>query len=74
LIAQDYPDIEYIIVDGASTDSTLDIVRRYGDRIAVVVSEKDKGIYDALNKGIALATGDVVGFLHSDDFSLMTVC
>ena len=68
LIAQDYPDIEYIIVDGASTDSTLDIVRRYGDRIAVVVSEKDKGIYDALNKGIALATGDVVGFLHSDDF------
>ena len=68
MIAQDYPDIEYIIVDGASTDSTLDIVRRYGDRIAVVVSEKDKGIYDALNKGIALATGDVVGFLHSDDF------
>ena len=68
LIAQDYPNIEYIIVDGASTDSTLDIVRRYGDRIAVVVSEKDKGIYDALNKGIALATGDVVGFLHSDDF------
>ena len=68
LIAQDYPDIEYIIVDGASTDFTLDIVRRYGDRIAVVVSEKDKGIYDALNKGIALATGDVVGFLHSDDF------
>lgn len=68
MIAQDYPDIEYIIVDGASTDSTLDIVRRYGDRIAVLVSEKDKGIYDALNKGIALATGDVVGFLHSDDF------
>ena len=68
MIAQDYPNIEHIIVDGASTDSTLDIVTRYGDRIAVVVSEKDKGIYDALNKGIALATGDVVGFLHSDDF------
>lgn len=68
LIAQDYPNIEYIIVDGASTDSTLDIVTRYGDRITTVVSEKDKGIYDALNKGITLATGDVVGFLHSDDF------
>lgn len=67
LIAQDYPDIEYIIIDGSSTDSTLDVIETYGDRVSKVVSEKDKGIYDALNKGIALATGDVVGFLHSDD-------
>jgi glycosyltransferase len=64
---QDYPDIEYIIVDGVSTDSTLKIVEQYGRRVTTVISEKDNGIYDALNKGIALATGDVVGFLHSDD-------
>lgn len=64
---QDYPDIEYIIVDGVSTDSTLKIVEQYGHRVTTVISEKDNGIYDALNKGIALATGDVVGFLHSDD-------
>lgn len=64
---QDYPDIEYIIVDGASTDSTLKIVEQYGHRVTTLISQKDNGIYDALNKGIALATGDVVGFLHSDD-------
>ena len=64
---QDYPDIEYIIIDGASTDSTLKIVEQYGHRVTILISEKDDGIYDALNKGIALATGDVVGFLHSDD-------
>lgn len=67
LNAQDYSDIEYIIIDGASTDATLDIVNLYGHRVTAIVSEQDKGIYDALNKGIALATGDVVGFLHSDD-------
>jgi glycosyltransferase len=67
LNSQSYPDIEYIIVDGASTDSTLTIVEQYGHRVTTVISEKDNGIYDALNKGIALATGDVVGFLHSDD-------
>jgi glycosyltransferase len=64
---QDYPDIEYIIVDGVSTDSTLKIVEQYGHRVTTLISEKDNGIYDALNKGIVLATGDVVGFLHSDD-------
>lgn len=64
---QDYPDIEYIIVDGVSTDSTLKIVEQYGHRVTTLISQKDNGIYDALNKGIALATGDVVGFLHSDD-------
>lgn len=68
VLAQTYPDIEYIIVDGASTDGTMQIVSEYADRIAKIVSEPDKGIYDAMNKGIALATGDVVGILNSDDF------
>jgi glycosyltransferase len=67
VLSQTYKDIEYIIVDGKSKDSTCDIVRSYGDRISKFVSEKDNGLYDALNKGIAMATGDVVGFLHSDD-------
>lgn len=64
--AQDYGDIEHIIVDGASSDNTLDIVREFS-HVKKVVSEKDKGIYDAMNKGISLATGDVVGILNSDD-------
>lgn len=67
VISQDYPSIEYIIIDGKSTDQTLDIVRKYEDKIATLVSEKDKGIYDALNKGISMATGDIVGLLHADD-------
>jgi glycosyltransferase len=67
VLSQTYEDIEYIIVDGKSKDSTCDIVRSYGDRITKFVSEKDAGLYDALNKGIGMATGDVVGFLHSDD-------
>lgn len=65
---QSYPHIEYIIVDGRSTDGTLAIIEKYRRRIARFVSEPDKGLYDALNKGIDLATGDVVGILHSDDF------
>lgn len=68
VIAQDHGDIEYIIVDGGSTDNTLQVVEKYRHRIAKIVSEKDDGIYYALNKGIALATGDVVGIIHSDDF------
>jgi glycosyltransferase len=67
VLAQDHPDIEHIIVDGASRDGTMDIVRSYGDRIANVVSEPDRGMYDSMNKGLRLATGEVVGFLHSDD-------
>ena len=67
LNSQDYSDIEYIVVDGASKDSTLRIVERYKHMVTALISEKDNGIYDALNKGIALATGDVIGFLHSDD-------
>jgi len=68
VLAQDYADIEYIIVDGASKDNTLSIVNEYRDLIATVISEPDKGIYDAMNKGIKAATGDVVGILNSDDF------
>lgn len=68
VINQTYPNIEYIIVDGLSQDNTLSIVNNYKDKISKVVSEKDKGLYDALNKGINLATGDLVGILHSDDF------
>ncbi|HNQ12808.1 MAG TPA: glycosyltransferase family 2 protein [Bacteroidia bacterium] len=67
VLEQDYPDIEYIIVDGRSKDQTLKIVNRYSDRISKIVSEKDNGLYDALNKGISLATGEVIGMLHSDD-------
>lgn len=71
VLRQDYADIEHVIVDGASKDNTLDIVREleplYGGRLRYV-SERDRGIYDAMNKGIAMATGDVVGILNSDDF------
>lgn len=66
--AQTYPDIEHIIVDGASKDSTLDLVKKYGKRVSLIISEPDKGIYDAMNKGIKAATGDVIGILNSDDF------
>lgn len=61
-------DIEYIIVDGGSTDGTVGIINKYRDRISKIISEPDKGIYDAMNKGIRAATGDVVGTLNSDDF------
>jgi glycosyltransferase len=64
---QDYPFIEHILVDGKSTDNTLDIIREFS-KVNRLISEKDHGIYDAMNKGIGLATGDFVGFLNSDDF------
>lgn len=64
---QRYPNIEYIIVDGGSTDQTLSIVERYKSDIAKVISEPDKGIYDAMNKGVAHATGELIGILNSDD-------
>ena len=65
--AQTYPHIQHVIVDGASTDGTMDLLRVNQHRLATLISEPDKGIYDALNKGIELASGDVVGFLHADD-------
>lgn len=68
VIAQEYKNIEYIIVDGGSSDATLDIIKKYEDRIDYWVSEKDSGIYDAMNKGIGFATGEYVGMLNSDDF------
>ena len=70
VLGQDYPDIEYIVVDGASCDGSMDVVRSYGSRIDRVISEADSGMYEAINKGIRAATGDVVGLLHSDDFFL----
>jgi glycosyltransferase involved in cell wall biosynthesis len=68
VVEQSYPDIEYIIVDGGSTDGTVEIVKEFGSKIAVFTSESDRGIYDAMNKGINMATGDVVGILNADDF------
>jgi glycosyltransferase involved in cell wall biosynthesis len=68
VLGQTYPDIEYIIIDGASTDGTREIIESYGNRITKTVSEPDNGLYDAINKGIRLATGDIVGILNSDDF------
>lgn len=68
VLSQTYADVEYIVVDGASTDTTLSIINEYRDRIALVVSEEDNGIYDAMNKGIRAATGDFVGILNADDF------
>jgi len=65
---QSYSDIEYIVIDGLSEDNTMQIVEKYRKKISKIISEKDQGLYDALNKGIALATGEVVGILHSDDF------
>lgn len=66
-LAQDYPDLELIVIDGASTDGTQEVIQRYAGRLAHAVSEPDRGIYDALNKGLRLASGEVVGFLHADD-------
>jgi glycosyltransferase involved in cell wall biosynthesis len=67
IVGQDYPAIEYIIIDGKSKDSTMQIVNEYRDRIAVVVSEPDKGLYDAMNKGLRLATGSYVLYINSGD-------
>lgn len=68
VLNQTYPDIEHIIIDGGSTDGTQDIIKPYIPQLGYFISEKDKGLYNALNKGIKASTGDVIGILHSDDF------
>lgn len=65
--SQSYPNREHVVIDGDSKDGTVEFLQSHNNKIAVLVSEKDRGIYDALSKGIKLATGDVVGFLHADD-------
>jgi glycosyltransferase involved in cell wall biosynthesis len=67
VIGQKYPDIEYIVIDGGSTDNTLQIINRYRSSINLFVSEQDKGIYDAMNKGIKMASGQILGTLNADD-------
>ena len=68
VLSQTYPNIEYIIIDGSSIDGTIELVNSFGKSISKFVSEPDNGIYDAINKGIRLATGNIVGILNSDDF------
>ena len=67
VIKQDYKQIEYIIIDGLSTDNTMNIVNNYRNKISYIISEKDFGMYDAINKGINIANGEVIGILNSDD-------
>lgn len=68
VITQQYSDLEYIIIDGGSTDNTGEILRKYEKEFAYCVSEPDSGIYDAMNKGVAASTGDIIAFLNSDDW------
>jgi len=67
VLAQSHPSIEYIVVDGGSTDGTIEIIKSYGGKISHFISEPDNGLYDAINKGINLSCGEVIGILHSDD-------
>ena len=68
VLNQTYKNVEYIVIDGKSSDNTMDIVNEYKDTIDTIISEPDKGLWDAINKGIGLATGDIIGLLHADDF------
>ena len=68
VLSQNYKNVEYIVIDGGSIDGTVEIVKSYGNKITKFISETDEGIYDAMNKGISLASGDIIGVLNSDDF------
>ncbi|MCK5617135.1 glycosyltransferase [Candidatus Pacearchaeota archaeon] len=68
VVGQSYNNIEYIVIDGGSTDGTIDILKKYKDFISRQISEPDAGIYDAMNKGVMFASGDVIGFLNADDY------
>lgn len=68
VVSQDNVTVQYIVIDGGSNDGSLEVIKSFGDKISIVVSEPDDGMYDAMNKGLALATGDVIGFLNADDF------
>ncbi|MFI3283246.1 MAG: glycosyltransferase family 2 protein, partial [Rikenellaceae bacterium] len=68
VLMQDYADIEYIVVDGASKDNSLSIISEYKNKISKIISEPDHGMYEAINKGMRAATGDMIGLVHSDDF------
>ena len=77
VVNQDYDNLEYLIIDGGSKDNTLQVIEKYKEKIAVVISEPDKGISDAFNKGVKLASGDIIGLINSDDIlcedALLTV-
>ena len=68
VIDQNYKNIEYIIIDGNSNDGTSKIIDKYKDKISLIVRENDKSIWDAMNKGVELANGEIIGFLNADDF------
>lgn len=68
VLQQDYSNLEYIVIDGKSTDNSMEIISKFSNKIDVLISEKDQGMYDALNKGIDLASGDMIGMLNADDF------
>ena len=67
VLSQGYPNIEYILIDGASTDGTQAVIEKYQNQLTTYISEPDKGMYHAINKGLAMATGDIIGLVHSDD-------
>ena len=67
VLSQTYENIEYVVIDGGSTDGTIGVIKSFGHKVAKFISEPDKGIYDAMNKGVGAATGDIIGFLNADD-------
>src|SRR5687767_14887936 len=67
LLNQGYPNLEYIVIDGGSTDRSVEIIKKYADRLAYWVSERDRGMYDVINKGFQHATGEIIGWINSDD-------